>query len=196
MISIAVAFKALRVLCIALEVADKVIDIVKKSGLIRKTQDVKELGAKVLQAKELGIEEPTDPSKYEEYLKKIDEINLDPQAMLKYSEAEKIEAGSKILVCALDSTYPDIQNLADFLEEVKNNPDFYTAKRMEQYLETGNKQKTDMSEVGQYLSGKFENDPNGMAKERRVRKLLKEAEEEMGEDGTKVIDAEIDRRVV
>ena len=74
MISIAVAFKALRVLCIALEVADKVIDIVKKSGLIRKTQDVKELGAKVLQAKELGIEEPTDPSKYEEYLKKIDEI--------------------------------------------------------------------------------------------------------------------------
>ncbi len=195
MLTLGVVLKAVRILVIALDVADKVITIARKAGLIRNTQDVSELGAKALKGKEMGIEEPEDLSKYNEYLKKIDELPITPEEMAKYGELEKKETGAKILVKSVDSVFPDIQNLVKFLEDVKDNPDFYTTTRMEKYLKLGSEQKVDMEDIVKYLDGGLDEDVAGMAKQRRLQELLEKAESELEpEEGRVSLEDEVERR--
>lgn len=197
MLSLGMVIKAVKILVLAIEVADKVITIAQKAGLIRNTQDVSELGAKALKGKEMGIEEPEDPSKYNEYLKEIDELPITPEEIAKYGELEKKEAGAKLLVKALDSEFPDVQNLVKFLVDVKDNPDFYTTARMEEYLKLSSEQKVDMEDIVKYLNGGFDEDSNGMAKHRRLQELLKKAESKLEpEEGRVSLEDEVERREV
>ena len=195
MLSLGMVIKAVKILVLAIEVADKVITIAQKAGLIRNTQDVSELGAKALKGKEMGIEEPEELSKYNEYLKEIDELPITPEEIAKYGEIEKKEAGAKLLIKALDSVFPDVQNLVKFLVDVKENPGFYTTARMEEYLKLSSEQKVDMEDIVKYLNGGFDEDANGMTKYRRLQELLKKVESKLEpEEGRISLEDEVERR--
>ncbi|MDY6294970.1 MAG: hypothetical protein SPL45_01550, partial [Schwartzia succinivorans] len=72
--------------------AQIIMGILKGLGLIKPEEDVEDLGDKALQAEEEGIT-PEKYDSYEEYLKAVEEFEIDPEKSKEIDEGKKLEKG-------------------------------------------------------------------------------------------------------
>jgi hypothetical protein len=139
-----------------LEVIGKVlVSIAKSLGLIEdENVETEELGDKALQAEMEGIK-PENYETYQEYMKEIENFEIDPEKSRKLTEKEKIEKGIEITSALLVEKYgPDVQGL--ILETVKN-PEFFNSERVKEYIKLADGDKISYSEITNYLDGNIRN---------------------------------------
>lgn len=139
-----------------LELIGKVlVSIAKALGLIEdKNIEAEELGDKALQAEMEGIK-PENCKTYQEYMKAIEDFELDPEKSKKWTEKEKVEKGIEITSALLVEKYgPDIE---DLLIEVVKNPEFFNSQRVKEYIEIVEDKKISYSEISDYLDGNIRN---------------------------------------
>ena len=131
------------------------VSIAKALGLIEdKSIETEELGDKVLQAEMEGIK-PENYNTYKEYMKAIEEFELDPEKSKKWTETEKIEKGIEITSELLVETYGE--DIEDILVEVVKNPEFFNSNRVKEYIELVSDNKITYSEISDYLDGNIKN---------------------------------------
>ena len=131
------------------------VSIAKALGLIEdKSIEIEELGDKVLQAEMEGIK-PENYNTYKEYMKAIEEFELDPEKSKKWTETEKIEKGIEITSELLVETYGE--DIEDILVEVVKNPEFFNSNRVKEYIELVSDNKITYSEISDYLDGNIKN---------------------------------------
>lgn len=133
------------------------VSVAKALGLIEdKKIETEELGDKALQAEAEGIK-PENYKTYQEYMKAIEEFELDPEKSKNWTEKEKIAKGIEITSALLVDKYgPDIQ---DLIIEVAKNPEFFNTERVKEYIQIIEDKKISYSEISDYLDGnirKFE----------------------------------------
>ena len=126
---------------IAIRVIGMVINVVeavcKALGIWQKDDDPEELGDKAIQGAETGITRDKYET-YEEYLKKIREVKLDPEVSAKIPQEAKFAAATTLGVLGLESFYhKDAGSLAACISVVAKNPEFFDAKRLQGYLDAG-----------------------------------------------------------
>lgn len=131
------------------------LSIAKALGLIEdKDVEVEELGDKALQAEIEGIK-PENYKTYQEYLKVIQDFELDPKKSKKWTERERIEKGIEITSALLVEKYgPDIQEL---ILEVVKNPEFFNSQRLKEYIQVVEDENVGYSEISDYLDGNIRN---------------------------------------
>lgn len=105
-----------------LEFAQILSGILKGLGLINPDEEVTDLGDKALQAADDGIT-PEKYNTYEEYLKAIEDFDLDPEKSKEIDEGKKLEKGVEVITATLVERYGDV--MGDFLLLIgKNQPYF------------------------------------------------------------------------
>lgn len=133
------------------------VSIAKALGLIEdKSIETEELGDKALQAEMEGIK-PENYKTYQEYMKAIENFELDPEKAKNWTPEEKVGKGIEITSALLVEKYgPDIESL---LVEVVKNPEYFNNNRIEEYIKLVSDKKISYSEISDYLDGnirKFE----------------------------------------
>lgn len=132
-----------------------VISIGKALGIIKPERKVEELGDKAIQAEEQGIK-PENFDKYEDYVKKIEEFEVDPEKSKQISEEEKIAKGTEIGVGLAIDKFSEA-GIRDAIEVFSENPDYFTEARMSEILKTGVENKENLSNIVGFLNGKEPN---------------------------------------
>ena len=130
----------------------------KALGLIKPETNVEDLGDKAIQAEEAGIK-PEKFSSYEEYMKKVEEFETDPEKSKKISESEKLAKGIEVTASLTAEKYPDFPVEA-FTKYAISNPQYFTAERMTEFGKLL-KGSVDMAKtVFGYITGTEHNDKN------------------------------------
>ena len=130
----------------------------KALGLIKPETNVEDLGDKAIQAEEAGIK-PEKFSSYEEYMKKVEEFETDPEKSKKISESEKLAKGIEVTASLTAEKYPDFPVEA-FSKYAISNKQYFTADRMSEFGKLL-KGSTDMAKtVFGYMNGTEHNDKN------------------------------------
>lgn len=105
-----------------LEFAQILSGIMKGLGLIKPDEEVTDLGDKALQAADDGIT-PEKYDAYEEYLKAIEDFDLDPEKSKDIDDGKKLEKGVEVITATLVERYGEV--MGDFLLLIgKNQPYF------------------------------------------------------------------------
>lgn len=132
-------------------VSNILVSIAKLLGLLDNPEiEAEELGDKALQAEEEGIK-PENYDTYDEYVKAIEEFEIDPEKSKEWSSSEKALKGIELSSALIIEKYgPDVQSL---LLEVARSPEFFDSKRLKLYLDTIPSSDIGYSEVSDYLSG-------------------------------------------
>lgn len=98
---------------------------------------------------------PENYNTYQEYLKAIEDFELDPEKSKKWTESEKIEKGIEITSAILVEKYgPNIEPL---LVEVVKNPVFFNNDRIKEYIKLVSDNKISYMEISDYLDGNIRN---------------------------------------
>ena len=183
----------IEVVNLAVDVADKFVDVLKKAGVIKNTQNSDELGAKVLHGQEINITPDALSTKqdYEDYARKIDTLQL-PSGQ-DYSPEEKRNAVNKFITDAMNVRYGNQNGVNDFLKEVNDHKEYYSPQRIEAYMDKANQNDLNMSKIGDYLG----NNLDSMQDIRKTETVLIDAERSLGVDdeaAKEKFDAERDKR--
>lgn len=93
-------------------VVNAIISVCKSLGLIEEKTEPEELGDKALQAEEEGIK-PEKFDTYEEYVKAVEEFEIDPEKSKKYTTEEKLLKASELTSGLLIEKMPGI-NITSF----------------------------------------------------------------------------------
>lgn len=136
----------------ALQIVGRVlVSIAKALGLIHdKDVTTEELGDKALQAEESGIK-PENYKTYEDYVKALEEFEIDPEKSKKWTEEQKIAKGIEIESALLIEKYgPSIENM---IIEVGRNPEFFNSQRVKEFIDLVNKGKVSFEDISGYLDG-------------------------------------------
>lgn len=133
-----------------IDVVIKVIDAVcKVLGIWQKDDNPEELGDKAIQGAEAGVTRDKFDT-YDEYLKKIREVKLDPEISSKIPVEAKFAAATTLGILGLESFYQkDAGSLADLILVIGKNPEFFDANRIKAYLDAGINTKL----LSSYLNG-------------------------------------------
>lgn len=144
-------WKAVNVVATAISVVTTVITVVSNALGLTKTENPEELGQKALQAEEQNIR-PENFKTYEEYVKEVESLNLDPERTSKWTkeqkEAKAFELGTMLL------TEKFGQNASTLIIDIAKRPDFFTPERAKHYLEVGQAQNIDLSKISDLLNNK------------------------------------------
>lgn len=106
-----------------LEFAQIISGMMKGLGLIKPDEEVTDLGDKALQAADDGIT-PEKYDTYEEYLKAIEDFDLDPEKSKDIDDGKKLEKGVEVITATLVERYGEV--MGDFLLLIgKNQPYFF-----------------------------------------------------------------------
>ena len=103
----------------------------KALGLIKPETNVEDLGDKAIQAEQAGIKSENFSS-YEEYMKKVEEFETDPEKSKTISESEKLAKGIEVTASLTAEKYPDFPVEA-FTKYAISNPQYFTADRMTEF---------------------------------------------------------------
>lgn len=110
-------------------VASAIITIGKALGLIKPETKVDELGDKAIQSEF----KPEDFDTYEQYVKAVEEYDLDPEKSKEISEEEKLAKGAEL------SAGVTIERLGDPMGGILNvlvgNPEYTTPERMAEFAD-------------------------------------------------------------
>lgn len=171
------------------------VGICNKLGLFHREYKPEDLGDRALQAYEKDNIKPEDyKGRYDEYIKKIESIELDPEKSKKYSPEEKLKAAGVVVGFALQEHYG--HNVESFVKrelDDESKKDFYTEDRTKEYLDVCAETNTDMSKIGDYLDDNLDS----MEETRAMGLKLLEAEKKLGFSETEAkenIEHEKDRR--
>jgi len=186
---------ALSVISIALSVVDIGMRVCRSLGIIHKDKTPEELGDRVLQAEEQGIKLEDYENRYDEYMKAIESVELDPESSKNFSVADKNKAAAAILGIGLMEHYGKDSGVDKFLktELVEENKTFYQPERVVAYLDTFKNSGENMENIGRYLDNKLDS----MQDIRQVDAKLIEAEKKLGVSDVEAkenLEAEKDRR--
>jgi hypothetical protein len=137
-------------------VASAVIDVCKQLGLIEdKSLEPAELGEKALAAEEEKGIVPEKFERYVDYVKEIENFNVDESKVDKWSKEEKEQKGFELGTGLLVEKYGT--SIADVMMEMAKRPDFFTADRAKLYMEKTASNDIDMQEISKFLDGKLKN---------------------------------------
>lgn len=133
--------------------AQIIMGILKGLGLIKPEEDVEDLGDKALQAEEEGIT-PEKYDSYEEYLKAVEEFEIDPEKSKEIDEGKKLEKGVEVITATLVERYGEV--FGDVLLLVgKHQP--YFQERMPIIATLVRDSAADFGDIVRYIKG-TEND--------------------------------------
>ena len=118
-------------------------------GIFKQDEKVDEMGDRVLQAGEQGIE-PKDFSDHEAYMDKLREFKLDPEKSEQFTPLEKVAAGLAVGGTGIEKKL-DIQEgaVAVIWPLVAANPEYFNPQRLQALIEKSG----DISAVMKYFSG-------------------------------------------
>ena len=167
---------ALNVVALAVSAIDIGIHVCKALGIIKKDMPPEELGERALQAQEKGIKPENYEGRYNEYLREIETIDLEPEA--RYSPEEKNEAAAQVLGLALVEHYGKDSGADKFLntELTESNKDFYQPERVISYMDTFKNSGENMENINKYFDSKLDS----LQMFRQVDAKLIEAEKKLG----------------
>ena len=174
--AINLAVKVIQVVNLAIDVADKFVDVLKKAGVIENTRNSDELGAKVLRGREINIT-PKDvetPSDYLNYARQIDSLEI-PQDK-NYSPEQKRVAANEFISEAVNVKFGKDSGVNNFLQEVNSHPNYYTTDRIEKYIESARQNNLNMENIGRY----FDNKLDSLQDIRRTESVMTDAEKSLG----------------
>ena len=169
-----VALEVIEVVSLAIDVADKLINVLNKAGVLENTNNSDELGAKVMQAREINITPPEERAAYEQYIKQIDAMEIDPDK--NYSAEDKQAAANEFLSGALNVVYADDKGVTPFLQEVNAHSSFYEPDQIKAYLDKSAESQLDMGDIGKYFDDKLDS----MQDILRTEDVLIDAEKSLG----------------
>lgn len=174
--AIKLAVGVIQVVSLAIDVADKFVDVLKKAGVIENTRNSDELGSKVLRGREINItpKNVETPSDYENYARRIDSIEI-PQDK-NYSPEEKRAAADEFISGAMNVKFGKDSGVNNFLQEVNGHPNYYTPDRIEKYMDTAGQNNLNMENIGRY----FDNKLDSLQDIRRTESVMTEAEKSLG----------------
>ena len=182
---------ALMLLSLAIDIADKLVDALKKWGVLENTSSTDDLGAKALYAGDCGILEGNYPT-YGEYLHAVDGMNITAEQRNAYTPEKKREAGAQLILGGLKEEM-GTQAEAFAIETVKN-ADFYQAEgRVETYAEAVKNGNVSAENISAYFDNKLED----LQTVKTTDAALKAIEEKRGaasEEAGRLLDVEIERR--
>ena len=176
----AIIVGALSVLSLAVSVIDIGMNICKALGMFDKDMSAEELGDRALQAQEKGIKLADYKDNFDEYVKEIETIDLDPEISEKYDLAEKNKAAANVLGTGIVEHYGKDSGVDKFLhdEVTESNKDFYTPERAVAYMDTFKNSGENMDNINKY----FDNKLDSLQDIRQVDEKLVEAEKKLGVD--------------
>lgn len=120
-------------------------------GLIKEENDVNTLGDKKIQATESGVV-PENFSTYGDYLKALEDFEVDPERSLEISDDEKLKAGTQTqLEILVDKFGPDV--VKDMSDLMAKNLDYFE-KRAPLYAEVQVSDSDFIPNVTQTILGK------------------------------------------
>ncbi len=164
------------------------VGVCKKLGLIKRECKPEELGDRALQAYEKENIKPEDyRGRYDEYIKKIESIELDPEKSKEYSTEKKLKAAGAVVGFALQEHYGRDKGVESFVKNELNDEskkEFYTEDRTREYLDVCAETDTDMSKIGDYLDDRLDS----MEETRAMGLKLLEAEKKLGVSETEAKD--------
>lgn len=144
------AIEGLKMLCGAL------MCIAKALGLLQPENKVDELGDKALQAEEAGIV-PENFDTYAEYVKQVEEFEVDPEKSALYTDTEKVLKGTELTAGVMLEEFPDLP-VEQFFTYAGKNPEYFTEARMEALGEQVKEEPGLLRDVLGYLDGSEKND--------------------------------------
>ena len=147
----------------ALKVGIQVLNAVSKGltafgnalGLFE-TDDPEKLGTKRILAEEEGIE-PENYDTYDEYLKAVDEFEIDEERAAEIPTEDKLVKAAQHVVEAIDYKYPEA-NVVDVAEGMVANPEFYEDDRFAGLAELVGNNPEKLAVIGKLLNGELEGD--------------------------------------
>ena len=182
---------ALMLLSLAIDIADKLIDALKKWGVLENTSSTDDLGAKALYAENCGILEENYAT-YGEYLHAVDGMNITAEQRNAYAPEKKREAGAQLILGGLKEEMG--AQAEAFAIETAKNADFYQAEgRVETYAEAVKSGNVSAENISAYFDNKLED----LQTVKTTDAALKSIEEKRGvslEEAGHLLDAEIERR--
>lgn len=132
-----------------LEFAQILSGIMKGLGLIKPDEEVTDLGDKALQAADDGIT-PEKYDTYEEYLKAIEDFDLDPEKSKDIDDGKKLEKGVEVITATLVERYGEV--MGDFLLLIgKNQP--YFLERMPLITTVVRDSLANFGDIVRYIQG-------------------------------------------
>ncbi len=132
-----------------LEFAQILSGIMKGLGLIKPDEEVTDLGDKALQAADDGIT-PEKYDTYEEYLKAIEDFDLDPEKSKDIDDGKKLEKGVEVITATLVERYGEV--MGDFLLLIgKNQP--YFLERMPLITAVVRDSLANFGDIVRYIQG-------------------------------------------
>lgn len=135
-----------------LDAAVKVVDVIGRVlGIWGEKETTEEMGDRALQAQEADIR-PENFETYEQYLKEIRGLELDPEKSKSYTQAEKIMAGMGVCYWGLDGKYG--KGSGDLLTHIVKDHEFFNEKRLGAYLDG----VRNVADVARFFSGKLSPD--------------------------------------
>ncbi|MDD6562174.1 MAG: hypothetical protein PUF06_03495 [Veillonellaceae bacterium] len=147
----------------ALKVGIQVLNAVSKGltafgnalGLFE-TDDPEKLGTKRILAEEEGIE-PENYDTYDEYLKAVDEFEIDEERAAEIPTEDKLVKAAQHAVEAIDYKYPEA-NVVEVAEGMVANPEFYEDDRFAGLAELVGNNPEKLAVIGKLLNGELEGD--------------------------------------
>lgn len=118
---------------------------------IDESKEATEMGDRMLQAEEQGIT-PDNFETYDEYIKAIDNFELNPEKSQQFSEKEKLEKYSATHLTELTKNYGD--GALTFLTEIalKQDKSFNMSGKIKEYMDTFGK---NIDNVNGYFKGEL-----------------------------------------
>ena len=176
MATIKLAVEVINVVSLAIDVADKFVDMLKNAGIIKNTDNADELGGKVLRGREINLTPDglTTKQDYEDYMRRIDAVEL--PAGQSYAPEEKQAAASEFITGAMNTRYGTQSGVNSFLKEVDTHKEYYSPQRIETYMDKARQSNLNMENIGRYLDSKLDS----MQEIRQTESVLVDAEKELG----------------
>ena len=135
-----------------LDTVVKIVDVIGRAlGIWGEKETTEEMGDRALQAQEAGIR-PENFETYDQYLKEIRGIELDPEKSKKHTTAEKIMAGMGVCYWGLDDKYG--KGSGDLITHIVKDHEYFNEKRLGAYLDG----VRSVADVARYFSGKLNPD--------------------------------------
>ena len=120
----------------------------KALGLIKPETNVTDLGDKAIQSEY----NPEDFNSYEEYVKAVEDYDLDPEKSKLTTDEEKIKKGMELVSEVMIEKYQDFP-MGDFCIAVGQNPEFFTEAKMGEIANLIKSDSQNIPNILNYVNG-------------------------------------------